>query len=593
MVEDSGLTVKESILGREWRLKEADRRKSEAISQRYSLPEVMSRILTSRSINFEEIDSFLNPTLREFLPEPFHLRDMEKAVHHIVSCIKTGKTIAVFGDYDVDGATSSALLVLFFRSIGIHLRVHIPDRMKEGYGPNAPALLALQNKGVSLVITVDCGITAFDALAIAKKEGLDVIIIDHHVAEPNLPEALAIVNPNRLDETSPHGYLAAVGVTFLVVIALHRALRESGWYQERGLGQGPNLLQWLDIIALGTICDVVPLIGVNRAIVAQGIKVMAKRSNLGLASLADCASISEKLGVYHAGYILGPRVNAGGRVGESSMGVQLLTTDQPDLAKVLALRLDEFNKERQAIETEILHEAMKQAEISGARHSSSLIVAGDSWHPGVIGIIASRLKERFFKPSCVIAFEGDIGKGSGRSVPSIDLGSAIIAARQSGLLINGGGHSMAAGFTIHREQFATFQVFLENHIQNQHLSPSTPIFWLDGTLDVLGATADLVESLQSLAPYGSGNPEPRFAILQCKIIKVKIVGTDHVSCIVTSSHGGWLKAIAFRSADTALGQLLLSCRDGTRLDLAGTLRLDQWQGTTNVQLIIEDAVLSS
>ncbi len=555
------------------------------ISQRLGLPELLGRVLACREIDIERVEAFLNPTLRDSLPDPFHLLDMDKAADRLADAVRSGETIGIFGDYDVDGATSSALLQRFFWAVGARVIVHIPDRMTEGYGPNAPALLGLQAKGCAVVVTVDCGITAFEPLAAAKQAGLPMIIVDHHEAEPALPEALAVVNPNRLDEQSEHGQLAAVGVAFLLAVAVNKRLRDTGWYQTR---PAPDLMQWLDIVALGTVCDVVPLVGVNRALVAQGLKVMARRGNAGIAALADISGVKERLEAFHLGYMLGPRVNAGGRVGQSDLGVRLLSTDDAQEAAILAAQLDGYNKERQEIEAAVLQAALAQVESLPATTLPLVIAADDGWHPGVIGIIAGRLKERYSRPACVIAFDGDEGKGSGRSVPGLDLGGAVIAARQAGLLTKGGGHAMAAGFTVKRENLQALSDFLAERLNDQLAGPLRPTLQLDATLDPAGATLELVETLSRLGPFGSGNAEPKFALIGARISAPRIVGQGHVSCTVTGPHGGRLKAIAFRAADNELGQALLA-NDGTPLHLAGTLRIDTWQGRTSVQMFIEDA----
>jgi single-stranded-DNA-specific exonuclease len=472
--------------------------------------------------------------------------------------------------------------------LGAPVLVHIPDRMVEGYGPNAPALLRLKAAGAGVVVTVDCGVTAFDALAEAAEAGLDVIVVDHHEAEAGLPRALAVVNPNRLDETSPHGHLAAVGVAFLVAVAVNKALREAGWYATR---KAPDLMQWLDIVALGTVCDVVPLIGVNRALVTQGLKVMAKRGNCGIAALADVGGIKEKPEAYHAGYILGPRVNAGGRVGQADLGTRLLSTDDPAEAADCAQRLDAFNKDRQEIEAAVLLEAIEQVESRPDDGLPLVLAAGQGWHPGVIGIIAGRLKERYARPACVVAIEPGEAKGSGRSVPGLDLGGAIIAARQAGILTKGGGHAMAAGFSLKPERLDELRAFLGERLAAQMAGPLVPVLELDGALDANGATIELVETLRQLGPFGSGNNEPRFVLLGARIVAPRVVGSGHVACQLTGRAGGRLKAIAFRSADSELGHALLA-NDGTPLNLAGTLRIDTWQGNSAVQLFIEDAALA-
>jgi single-stranded-DNA-specific exonuclease len=522
------------------------------------------------------------------MPDPAHLIDMAPAVERIIAAINGGETIAVFGDYDVDGATSAALLVRFLSSLGRGVPVYIPDRQKEGYGPNLPALMKLKEEGASVVITVDCGTTAYEPLEAAAAAGLDVIVIDHHVAEARLPAGCLVINPNRVDQTSPCGQLAAVGVTFLVVVAINRALRDAYWYGE-GHGE-PDLRLWLDLVALGTVCDVVPLTGLNRAFVTQGLRVMAGRRNAGISALADVAGIDRPLDAYHAGYLLGPRVNAGGRVGDSGLGVRLLTTDDPTEARPVAEQLDIFNRERQEIEQAVLEAAMDQAENRPDPHSPVIVVAGDGWHPGVIGIVAGRLRERFDRPSCVVALENGLGKGSGRSVRGVELGPAIIAAHQAGLLVNGGGHAMAAGFTVTRDNLTPFTAYLEDHIKRQlGNEPLLASLGFDGVLHPAAATTDIVTMLDRVGPYGAGNPRPRFALPQVRIVDSGVVGKGHVRCVVTGADGsGRLKAIAFRSADGPLGRALLDSR-GQPLHLAGQLRGDEWQGKITPQLFIDDA----
>lgn len=582
------LNVERSLNGRRWQVREGDGRLALTLSQRFGLPEVVGRILAARGIGLDDAESFLNPTLRDLLPDPFHLKDMEPAAARLVRAVMNGEIIGIFGDYDVDGATSSALLNNFLSAAGASVRVYIPDRIAEGYGPNAPALLRLKAEGVAVVVTVDCGQTAFAPLEAAAEAGLDVIVVDHHSGEAGNPQALAVVNPNRVDEDSPHGHLAAVGVAFLVAVAVQRGLKEAGWYAARPT---PDLMRWLDVVALGTVCDVVPLKGVNRALVSQGLKVMAKRTSVGLSALADVAGISERPDAYHLGYVLGPRVNAGGRVGGADLGSRLLSTDDHAEAMAIAQALNEYNKDRQEIEAAVLREALEQVEEAASVADDGLplvMAAGDDWHPGVIGIVAGRLKERYNRPACVIAFDGESGKGSGRSVPGLDLGQAIIAARQAGILTNGGGHAMAAGFSLAKPRLAELRAFLAERLAAQLAGELVPVMELDGALDCAGCTTDLIDKLKQLGPFGAGNPEPRFAIIGARVVKADVVGTNHVRCILAGAGGQRLKSIAFRAADTDMGQALLTGQ-GTLFHLAGTLRADTWQGNTAAQLIIDDA----
>lgn len=585
LTADAFLGVERSLTGRRWQAAPGDPRLAMTLAQRLGIPEVVGRALAARGIGLDDAELFLAPTLKHLLPDPFHLKDMDRAAERLARAVMGGETIGIFGDYDVDGATSSALLRVFLQSVDADVRVHIPDRITEGYGPNAPALLRLQSEGVGVVVTVDCGTTAYAPLATAAEAGLDVIVVDHHEAEPELPRCYALVNPNRLDESSPHGHLAAVGVTFLVAVAVNRVLKQQGWYQNR---QAPDLLQWLDIVALGTVCDVVPLKGVNRALVTQGLKVMARRANVGLSALADVAGVKERPDAYHLGYVLGPRVNAGGRVGEAELGTRLLASDNPAEAAEIAKLLDGYNKDRQEIEAAVLQQAMEQVEGHADDGLPLVLAAAEDWHPGVIGIVAGRLKERYNRPACVIALDGAEGKGSGRSVPGLDLGAAIIAARQAGVLKAGGGHAMAAGFTVLREKLDEFRAFLAERLQAQLTGELVPILELDGALDCAGCTTDLIDTLKQLGPFGAGNPEPRFAVTNARIIKADVVGNGHVRVILKGANNSSLKAIAFRAADSDMGQALMTSR-GEAFHLAGTLRADTWQGSTSVQLVIEDA----
>jgi single-stranded-DNA-specific exonuclease len=585
------LNVANSLSGKRWQARPCDERQAQALTQGRGLPEIVGRVLAARGVTDETCDTFLNPTLKALLPDPSRFRDMDPAAERIARAIRDGEPVAVFGDYDVDGATSAALLRRFFRSLGADIRVYVPDRIKEGYGPNAPALLRLKGEGVRLVVTVDCGISAFAALEAAADAGLDVVVLDHHAAEPRLPPAVALVNPNRLDEDGAYRTLCAAGVTFITIVAINRALRTTGFYRDRA---EPNLMEWLDIVALGTVCDVVPLTGLNRALVAQGLKVMARRANPGLAALSDVAGVKEKPDAYHAGYVLGPRVNAGGRVGASDLGARLLSTDDPIEAMELAQRLEGHNAERRTIEQAVLDEALERVAAEAGRATDLVFVTGVGWHPGVIGIVAARLKERYSRPACVVALEETadgtvIGKASGRSVRGVDLGAAVIAARQEGLLLAGGGHRMAAGFTVAGDKIDALRDFLHGRISEQvAAAPLVPTLELDGALSVGGASVGLVTTLDKLGPYGTGNSEPRFAIADARVVRADVVGANHVRCILQGNDGARLKAIAFRALDSDMGQALLTGR-GTPFHLAGVLRIDRWNGSEGVQLLIDDA----
>ncbi len=585
------LGIERSLTGRRWAARLADERAALAIAQRHGLPDAICRLLAARDIGLDAVPDFLEPTLRKFLPDPSHLKDMDAAVARLVAAVEKGEKIVVFGDYDVDGATSSALLLRFFRAVGGNIGVYIPDRRKEGYGPNATALLRIKEEGASVVVTVDCGITAFEPLAEARRAGLDLIVIDHHMAEVALPEAVAVVDPNRVDDDSPHKHMAAVGVAFLLAVGVNRALRDAGWYA--GERQEPDLRQWLDLVALGTVCDVVPLVGVNRALVRQGLQVMAQRRNVGLAALADVARLKEPPGAYHLGFMLGPRVNAGGRVGQADLGARLLSSEDPHEVGALAVRLDEFNAERRAIEREVLDQAIARIEgLYGPDRKglpSALLVESEGWHVGVIGIVASRLVERYGRPAFVIGMDGALGKGSGRSVRGVDLGAAVIAARQAGLLVNGGGHAMAAGLTVARDSLPELTRFLDERIAPQlGAAPAMRELGIDAALAPAAATQELVDMIERAGPFGAGNALPRFALTGVRVSYAQPVGEGHVRCTLVGAERGRVEAIAFRANQTALGPALL---DPARpvLHVAGALRIDRFGGRESVRLQIDDA----
>ncbi|MEN6543205.1 single-stranded-DNA-specific exonuclease RecJ [Parvibaculum sp.] len=589
------LGVERSLTGRAWVSRLADDRLALAISQREGLPEIVARVLAARGVAPEDCTAYLNPSLKTLLPDPSSLLDMDRAARRVAEAIMRSEKVAVFGDYDVDGATSSALLKRFFKAVGHDIRIYIPDRIREGYGPNAPALMELRDDGYRLVVTVDCGTMAHKVLGLAADAGIEVIVIDHHQAEPALPPALALVNPNRLDDTSGQGTLAAVGVAFLFLVAINRALRDGGWYATH---DEPDLLALLDLVALGTVCDVVPLVGLNRAYVAQGLRVLARRGNIGLKALADVSRLEGTPAAYHLGFLLGPRVNAGGRVGRADLGARLLTTSDADEAAAIAAELDVLNKERQAIEAQVLEEALARVDMAlGASRRNApppvILAASKGWHPGVIGIVAARLKERYERPAIVVALDGKgEGKGSGRSIQGVDLGRAVTAALESGLLVNGGGHAMAAGLTVREDKLEGLAEFLEARLAGDVLTASeSKALRLDGALSARGANRALYDLLEQAGPYGAGNPEPRFALPAMRIAHVDLVGGAHVRCMLTGEDGARIKAIAFRAADTPLGKALLDRGTGS-IHVAGRLKADDWRGRRDVQFNIEDAVLT-
>lgn len=577
-----------SLTGWEWVARAADERQIMTLMQRHGLPEVLARILACRGVSGDEVEPFLNPNLKTLLPDPSHLLDMDKAAERIARAVTAGERIAVFGDYDVDGATSSALLIRFFRALGAAAAFYIPDRMKEGYGPNAPALLKLKEQGASLVITVDCGTLAFEPLAAAHAAGLDVIVVDHHQGEARMPQAAAVINPNRMDETSAHKHLAAVGVAFLLAIAVNRRLREQGYFTARA---EPDLKQWLDLVALGTVCDVVPLTGVNRAFVTQGLKVMAMRGNAGLRTVLDLAGVDAKPSVYHAGFVVGPRINAGGRVGQADLGVRLLIADNAEEALPLARDLERYNAERKTIESMVLEAAQAQAsQLPG--DAPMLVLSGQGWHPGVLGIVAGRVKERFHKPAAVIGVEGGIGKASARSVEGFDIGAAVIAARDSGLLLAGGGHAMAAGFTVEEAKIAALIEFFYARAASASRGPLAKTLIVDAVVSIGGATVELAETLEQLGPFGQGNPSVRLVVQGAINLKPEWTkGEEHArTLLICPTSNVRLAAIAFRVAGTPLAEALFSTR-GKRVSIAGQLKAQEWMGKRSASFHIEDIAL--
>lgn len=588
--------IPSSVLERAWHLKSSNDRVALLLAQRLNLPETITRLLVTRGIlDVEQGASFLNPTLKSSLPDPFLFKDMERAIHRISNAILKQEPIVLFGDYDVDGATSASLFKRFFNAIGISSTFYIPDRIKEGYGPNIKAFEDLYQKGHRLILTLDSGTTAFEALEYAHHKGIDIIVIDHHISEAKLPKAHTLINPNRIDEapfiTQNFGNLAAVGVCFLVIVALNRHLRDHKFYETRLISE-PDLRLYLDLVALGTICDVVSLTGLNRAFVAQGLKIMANRTNLGLATLSDIANLDEKPEAYHAGFILGPRINAGGRIGQSDLGAHLLSTQNQSEAQTLAEKLHLLNRDRQELEQAILDEALKKIEelLSNKTLPPALVISGKEWHPGIIGIIAGRLKERYARPTCIISLENGVGKGSARSVSGVNLGSLIHQAKTLGLLKDGGGHSMAAGFTIEPDKILEFQNFLNTKILKIFEDMNyVPTLLLDGYISAKALTPDFLKMLESLSPFGMGNPTPRFILPYVQIIETKLIQNTHLKCVLRGEDGARLDAISFRSFNSPLGDALLKTRHPVHL--AGTFRLNRWGTRETVQMTIEDLAL--
>jgi single-stranded-DNA-specific exonuclease len=581
------LGVGRSLSGRRWIWRQGEDRVAFGIAQRLGVPEIVGRLLAARGIGIEAACDFLEPTLRVLLPDPSIMADMDAAAERLADAATGAETVGVFGDYDVDGACSAALMVTLLRSLGCTVHHHVPDRMLEGYGPNGPALAGLAARGASLIVCVDCGTAAASALE-ALSGSVDFIVLDHHKAEGPPPAILATVNPNRLDCTSGLTSLCAAGVAFLTAVATVRTLRRQGFFQGR---PEPDLMGLLDLVALATVCDVMPLVGVNRALVCQGLKVMARRARPGVAALLQVTQAREKLSAFTCGFALGPRINAAGRISEADMGLRLLLCEDRIEALILAEKLDSVNRQRQEVEASMLESALHQAERQAEAGRAAILVAGADWHPGVVGIVAGRIKERFNRPACVAGIAEGIAKGSGRSVAGVDLGGAVIAARQAGILATGGGHTMAAGFSLLAGRLDDFAAFLNERLAAAASLPSAADLTVEASLAVQGATTDLARHLERLAPFGAGNEEPTLVLQRARVLRADRVGKDAtaIRAFVGGEGGGpRLKAMLFRARDGALATALLE-RSGMPLHLAGHLRAEEWNGSVNPGFFISDA----
>jgi len=579
------LGCRASVSGLRWERSESDERLVLTLVQRYHFSPLLAEILISRGILPDDVPAFIEPTLKSNLPHPFSLKDMEKAALRMARAVMRGEPIGLMGDYDVDGATSVAELKMFLLSCGIQVFTFIPER-DDGYGPNAKKMKEFADLGCSVVATLDCGVTAFEPIQAGTDLGLDVIVLDHHSPEKTLPNAYAVVNPKRLDEPVQHPcrHMAAVGVVFLFIVALNKVLREKGFFKER---QEPDLKAYLDLVALGTICDVVPLKGVNRLFVKAGLKHMKGLENHGIKALAETAGISGEFNAYHLGYVLGPRINACGRIGQSDVAMRLLSCTDAVTAKALATELEDLNVLRRDIEAAVLLEAIEQVE-SKPLDVPFIFVKGENWHQGVVGIVAGRLKDKYHLPVFALSIEGDEVKGSSRSVDGVDLGTLIMKALNQGILTRGGGHMKAAGFSLRRDQMEAFYQYLVQEIHPESLQ-MTPTLQIDGVLDIAGVTQELLESLKILEPFGESNPEPKFVIKDVMITYPQILKNGHVSCALVGRSGGRLNAIAFRAVDTQVGTTLLK-NQNHYFHVAGTLKLDTWKGNTKIQMYIEDLV---
>jgi single-stranded-DNA-specific exonuclease len=586
------LNVTRSAKGQRWEPRLENTRAAEAMAQRYDLPDILCRVLAARGVELEQAENFLNPTLRGLMPPPSALRDLEKGADRLAHAIMSGEKIGIITDYDVDGVSSGALMLRFLRAVGSNASVYIPDRVTEGYGPSQRAVQSLKEQGTQLMLTLDCGVQSHDPLAHAADLGMDAIIVDHHQASAELPRAHAVINPNRMDDTSGLGHLCAAGVTFMLVATTSKALRTKGHYASPT--DEPNLLQWLELVALATVCDVVPMRGLNRAYVTQGLKVMSRRENHGLAALADVAGLKRRPDAYALGFMLGPRLNAAGRVGHADEAIALLMAQDRGEAMHLAQELDILNRQRQTIEMRVVDEAKAQAErsLGKERNASVIVTAAENWHPGVVGLAAARLKESFRLPSFALAISKTTGlaTGSGRSITGVDLGSAVRRALEAGVIEKGGGHAMAAGLTVKVDRLSDLRQVLEDALSKQVDAARDDALLVDGALTASGASLDLIELLEQAGPYGSGHAQPVFVFPAHRVLYADKAGTDHIRCTLAASDGTRIKAIAFRAMGTELGELLLSERQ-MPLHIAGRLVADEWGSKRQPSVQIEDAAV--
>ncbi|MBQ4472165.1 MAG: single-stranded-DNA-specific exonuclease RecJ [Alphaproteobacteria bacterium] len=576
----------ESLSGYVWRLQQTDERMALAIAQRFDLPDIVARILASRGFDLDSVPTFLFPTLKQHLPNPFSLKDMEKCANRMADAVLANEPIGLMGDYDVDGATSTAELKMYLESCGTKVFTFIPER-EDGYGPNARKMQEYKDAGCSVVATLDCGTTSFEPIDFGTKLGLDIIILDHHNADPQLPNAFGIVNPKRLDEDTNHPcrYLAACGVVFLFIVALNKILRDRGFWKDK---TEPNLMTYLDLVAFGTVCDVVKLTGVNRLFVKSGLKQFSTGNNIGLAALAKQLNLEESPSTYHLGYLMGPRVNACGRVGKSDLGMKLLSSRDPIEATILSEELEKLNTLRREIENDVFLQAMEQVE-SHPLDKPFIVVQGENWHQGVVGIVAGRLKERYNLPVFALSIEGDDIKGSSRSVTGVDIGTLVMNALDKKILSRGGGHPMAAGFSLEKSKLNDFIQYLTDSIKPELLNQAPSDLMADGMLDLAGVTPQLVQKLELLAPFGEANPEPMFIIKDVRITYASLLKNGHLSVGLSNRDGLKMNAIAFRSADTEMGKAFLTTHGEKFFDLMVTLKRDTWRGHTKIQIQILDA----
>ena len=576
-----------SVSGKNWKFKDFDHSDIKKYTENYSLSEIAAKLLAIRKEGIEDINLFLNPTIKNLLPNPFRLKDMENAVKRTFISIQKKELIGIFGDYDVDGATSTALLTRYFLSINQKIKMYIPDRKKEGYGPTISGFQTLINLGTKIIFTVDCGTSSFQPVKIAQDQNVDIVVLDHHQSDVKLPNAYAIVNPNRYDDTSKLNYLCAAGVCFMYLVALNKKLRDMNWFKKNNMKE-PNLMNFLDLVSLGTVCDVVPLIGLNRAIVKQGLKILKKRLNLGLKTLYDLCNTQSQPTVFDLGFRLGPRINAGGRVGKSSHGAELLICNDPQRAYQIALDLEKSNKERQSIELILSNQI--NTEVKKYHNHPVLVLSGESWHEGIIGIVASRIREKYNKATVLISLDKNQGKGSARSVVGFDIGAIIINAVKLGILQKGGGHKMAGGFSIDKKNIPLFRDFIIKEFEKKNKLTSEINLYLDSTIAPTALNENFYQEINSLAPFGSGNSEPKFVIENLRVLNSKVVGDEHVKSILSGKDGTILKTFARNAKNTPLGTVLTNNKQ--IFNIAGKMRLNEWQGKRDVEFIIEDIALS-
>ncbi len=583
------LDVRRSATGIFWEHRLTDRQDmiALAIAQGHGVPDIVARVLAGRGVQTADAARFLDPTIRDLLPDPASLTDMERAASRMADAVTRKEKVAIFGDYDVDGAASSALLKRFLVHFGVESEIYIPDRIFEGYGPNPDAMRELVSRGASLIVTVDCGTNSASSIEAAREAGAEVVVLDHHQVGGALPPDTAVVNPNREDDLSGQGHLCAAGVVFLTLVQTAKLLRA----RMPGSSQ-PDLLGLLDLVALATVCDVVPLVGVNRAFVVKGLQVMRRQSNAGLAALAQAARIGEPINAFHLAFLIGPRINAGGRIGDAALGSRLLATDDPVEAQAIAETLDRLNQERQAMETVMLAEARAEAdaELAGGNGPAVLVTANPAWHPGIVGLLASRLKDHARRPAFAIAFNANgIGSGSGRSVPGFDLGRMVREAVEAGLLVKGGGHAMAAGITVEQGKLGALRAFFEERAAADvfRLQDQESLL-IDGALAAEGVSLQLLDTLEKAGPYGTGHVAPVFALPRHRLVDARLVGANHIRAELRSESGGRIQGIAFRAADTALGDFLFKSR-GATIHAAGSLSSNYWNGNRSAQFRIVDA----